>query len=212
MYQSRPLVTATPISTAITPPHNHFVCELPSGIPGVSHGHQRDQPLEQRSEPHLTVPSAAGELGRVSEQAQGASIDADSTAQAPSETRADGAVAIVVLTYDRAHLLRQCVENLLARTSERVTEIVVWNNASTDGTREYLDSLGDPRFRVVHHERNIGQNAYDEAFALTSAPYLIELDDDMIDAPAEWACAAPGRLPAAAAGRFPLREPRRQSP
>jgi GT2 family glycosyltransferase len=122
----------------------------------------------------------------VSEQTHTASIDADATVQAPPDTRADGPVAIVVLTYNRAHLLRQCVENLLARTSKRVTEIVVWNNASTAETREYLDSLGDPRFRVVHHERNIGQNAYDEAFALTSAPYLVELDDDMIDAPEEW--------------------------
>jgi GT2 family glycosyltransferase len=95
-------------------------------------------------------------------------------------------IATVVLTLNRVHLLRQCVENVLARTSNLTTEIVIWNNASTDGTAEYLDSLTDPRLRIVHHEENIGQNAYAEAFKLTSAPYMLELDDDMIDAPPEW--------------------------
>ncbi len=95
-------------------------------------------------------------------------------------------IAVVVLTYNRVHLLRQCVENVLGRTSDRTTEIVIWNNASTDGTREYLDSLSDPRISVVHWPKNIGQNAYDRAFAQTTAPYLLELDDDVIDAPQGW--------------------------
>jgi GT2 family glycosyltransferase len=95
-------------------------------------------------------------------------------------------IAVALLTFDRVHLLRQCVENVLGRTSELTTEIVIWDNASSDGTAEYLDGLSDPRIAVVHHERNIGQSAYAKAFALTSAPYLIELDDDMVDAPAEW--------------------------
>ena len=95
-------------------------------------------------------------------------------------------IAIVVLTHNRVHLLRQCVEKVLGRISEQTTEIVIWDNGSTDGTAVYLDSLDDPRIRVVHHPENIGQNAYAEAFRLTSAPFMLELDDDMIDAPDAW--------------------------
>jgi GT2 family glycosyltransferase len=94
--------------------------------------------------------------------------------------------AVVVLTHGRVHLLRQCVERVLLRTSPDTTEILIWDNASTDGTGEYLASLEDPRIRVVRSERNIGQSAYAEAFACTTAPYLVELDDDVIDAPAGW--------------------------
>ena len=97
-----------------------------------------------------------------------------------------GTIAIVVLTYDRLHLLQQCVENVLARTSAATREIVIWDNGSPDDTPDYLKSLDDPRLRVVCHDKNIGHNAYPEAVALTSAPYLIELDDDMIDAPNGW--------------------------
>lgn len=95
-------------------------------------------------------------------------------------------IAVVVLTHNRVHLLPKCVENVLLRTSPATREIVIWNNASTDETAEYLDSLDDPRIRVVHSEKNIGQNAYAEAFALTTAPYLVELDDDVVEAPPDW--------------------------
>jgi GT2 family glycosyltransferase len=95
-------------------------------------------------------------------------------------------IAVIVLTHERAHLLRHCVENVLARTSELTSEIVIWNNGSTDETQAYVDGLDDPRLRVVHHPENIGMNAYHEAVALTTAPFVVDLDDDMIDAPRDW--------------------------
>jgi GT2 family glycosyltransferase len=75
---------------------------------------------------------------------------------------------------------------VLLRTSPATREIIVWNNASTDGTEAYLDSLSDPRFRVVHHPKNIGQSAYAKAFSMTASEHLIEVDDDVVDAPAAW--------------------------
>jgi O-antigen biosynthesis protein len=98
----------------------------------------------------------------------------------------DGAIAVVVLTHNRLHLLRKCVENVLLRTSPATTEIVIWDNASDDGTAEYLRSLDDPRLRVVVNDKNIGQNGYARAFRMTSAPFMVELDDDVTDAPKDW--------------------------
>ena len=95
-------------------------------------------------------------------------------------------IAVVVLTYNRVHLLRQCVERALLRTSETTTEILIWNNASTDGTQAYLDSLTDPRIKVIHHPENIGQNAYALAVPMTTTPYFIEMDDDIVEAREEW--------------------------
>jgi GT2 family glycosyltransferase len=95
-------------------------------------------------------------------------------------------IAIVVLTNNRVHLLRKCVENVLRRTSDRTREIVIWDNASEDGTAEYLRTIDDPRIRVVVSEKNIGQNAYARAFQLTTSPYMVEVDDDVVDAPPKW--------------------------
>jgi GT2 family glycosyltransferase len=95
-------------------------------------------------------------------------------------------ISIVVVTYDRVHLLSRCVEDVLLRTSPLTREIFIWNNASQDGTREYLDALSEPRVRVVHSPENIGQNAYARAFALATQDYFIEIDDDVIEAPPAW--------------------------
>jgi GT2 family glycosyltransferase len=99
---------------------------------------------------------------------------------------ADDGIAVVVLTHNRLHLLRKCVENVLMRTTDGTREIVIWDNASTDGTFEYLRTLTDPRIRVMRSEKNIGQNGYARAFRTTSAPFLVELDDDVTNAPADW--------------------------
>jgi GT2 family glycosyltransferase len=95
-------------------------------------------------------------------------------------------ISLVVLTHSRSNLLRQCVENVVLRTSPLTGEIVIWNNASTDDTADYLASLDDERITVVNHPENIGVNAYARIFPKTSGEYLIELDDDVIDAPPEW--------------------------
>jgi GT2 family glycosyltransferase len=95
-------------------------------------------------------------------------------------------IAVVVLTYNRAHLLRRCIEDVLLRTTPATREIVIWNNGSDDGTNELLRGVSDPRMKIVHHEKNIGTNAYRHAVALTSAPYIVEVDDDVIEAPHHW--------------------------
>ena len=95
-------------------------------------------------------------------------------------------ISVIVLTYNRAHLLPRCVEDVLLRASDATREIVVWNNGSDDETREYLDSIDSPRIRVVHHDTNIGTNAYARAAELTTCPYIVGVDDDVIEAPHGW--------------------------
>jgi GT2 family glycosyltransferase len=95
-------------------------------------------------------------------------------------------IAVVVITHNRAHLLKRCVEDVLLRTSPTTCEIVIWDNASTDNTKTYLSSLAESRIKVVEHDANIGTSAYAPAVALTSSPYIVELDDDVIEAPLHW--------------------------
>lgn len=95
-------------------------------------------------------------------------------------------IAVIVLTHNRAHLLRRCVEDVLLRTSPSTTEILIWNNASDDETKSYLGTVEDPRIRIVDHPENIGINAYAHATAMTTAPYLVEVDDDVVEAPVHW--------------------------
>jgi GT2 family glycosyltransferase len=49
---------------------------------------------------------------------------------------------VVVCTRDRDSKLKRCVDALLSVTTARDWELVIVDNASTDGTREYVASLG----------------------------------------------------------------------
>lgn len=126
-----------------------------------------------------------GDLGRSYDSAV-TRLQAISGGGESSQSVEDCGIAVAVLTHDRQHLLQQCVERVLLRTSDETREIVIWNNASTDSTRDYLDSLDDPRVQVVHSEDNIGQSGYARAFKLVRSSYLVELDDDVADAPYGW--------------------------
>lgn len=63
-------------------------------------------------------------------------------------------VAAVVVSFNRGIRLVRAIEGLLAQTRS-VDEIIVVENGSTDGSREYLRSLGAPVLIVESH-RNLG--------------------------------------------------------
>ncbi|MDE5879479.1 MAG: glycosyltransferase, partial [Desulfovibrio sp.] len=67
-----------------------------------------------------------------------------------------GTVAIVIVTYNRRALLERTLAACLGEPPAQ--SIIVVNNASTDGTREYLDGLAgrEPRVRPAHLSCNTG--------------------------------------------------------
>ena len=62
--------------------------------------------------------------------------------------------ATVVVTYNRLALLKENLEALLNQTID--TEIILVDNASTDGTREYVESLGNPKIHYYNTGKNVG--------------------------------------------------------
>jgi GT2 family glycosyltransferase len=70
-------------------------------------------------------------------------------------------VSVLLITWNRLRMLREGLESLLENTHGDNYEIIVWNNGSTDGTKEYLDDIAatHSEVRVVHHPDNVGLNA-----------------------------------------------------
>jgi len=64
-------------------------------------------------------------------------------------------ISVVLATYNRATSVRRAIASVLAQEGARF-ELIVVDDASTDGTRDYLATLADPRIRVVLAERNLG--------------------------------------------------------
>ena len=64
-------------------------------------------------------------------------------------------VSIILPTYNRAHTLLRAVNSVLNQEYREI-ELIVVDDASTDGSAAVLDTLTDPRLRVIRHERNKG--------------------------------------------------------
>lgn len=63
-------------------------------------------------------------------------------------------VSIVLPTYNHLEFLPAAVEGCLRQDFSEEFELVIVDDGSTDGTREYLSTLDDSRVRVVLHECN----------------------------------------------------------
>ena len=64
-------------------------------------------------------------------------------------------VNAVIVTCNRCELLKKSIEALLTSRYE-LNSIIIINNASTDGTKEYLDSLNETKLIIIHQEVNEG--------------------------------------------------------
>jgi GT2 family glycosyltransferase/peptidoglycan/xylan/chitin deacetylase (PgdA/CDA1 family) len=97
----------------------------------------------------------------------------------------EAALTVIIPTYNRAEMLRACLESLRLQTRPCSDfEVVVVVDGSTDGTRELLQRTAMPyRLRVIE-QPNSGQHvARNRGGAAAAAPCLLFLDDDMVAAP-----------------------------
>lgn len=103
-------------------------------------------------------------------------------------TGSDPLASIVLITYNRLAMLQRCLTSMLANTSGVSHEIIVWDNASTDGTSAYLDDLAasDPRLQVIHSDTNVGLNGVARSVARAKGAYIVEMDDDILAFPEGW--------------------------
>lgn len=90
-------------------------------------------------------------------------------------------VSIVIVTYNNLALNRLCLESVLVDTDYPNYEVIVVDNASSDGTQAYLRELLDPRVRVVLNADNRGFSAANnQGLALARGEFLCLLNNDTV--------------------------------
>gem|GEM_PF-432217 len=103
-------------------------------------------------------------------------------------------VSIYVLTYNRLELFKKCLFSLL-RTLEGINfELILWDNNSTDGTKNFLKEfekqngklIKENRLRVVYNDKNIGTAGKGKSVELAKGEFIIGVDDDVIEFPEHW--------------------------
>lgn len=97
-----------------------------------------------------------------------------------------GKIAAVVVTYNRKDLLCRCLQALDAQ-NEPLLDILVFDNASTDGTETAVRSLSIPSVQYHNTGRNLG-GAGGFSYGIRTAveagyTYLWIMDDDTLPEP-----------------------------
>jgi glycosyltransferase involved in cell wall biosynthesis len=87
-------------------------------------------------------------------------------------------VSVVIATYNRAYILRQALDSVLAQTC-RDFEILIVDDGSSDNTREIVESFRSDRIRFIRHDRNRGVSAaWNTAIKNAKGSLIAFLDSD----------------------------------
>ena len=91
-------------------------------------------------------------------------------------------VSVTIVTYNSGRYIKRCLDSILAQKYPS-KEVVVIDNASTDGTVDILGQYED-RCKIVYNDQNIGfAAAQNQAIGLSSGDWVLTLNPDVLLAP-----------------------------
>ena len=88
-------------------------------------------------------------------------------------------VSVTIVTYNSGRFIKRCLESVLEQRYPN-KEVIVIDNASTDGTIDILEQFED-RCQIVYNEENIGfAAAQNQAIGLSSGDWVLTLNPDVL--------------------------------
>jgi glycosyltransferase involved in cell wall biosynthesis len=103
------------------------------------------------------------------------------------------AISVVIPVFNEVNTIEKVIRRVLECGFD--VEIIVVDDASTDGTREFLLNYNHPRVRKLFHDVNKGKGAaLRSGFALASRPYVFVQDADLEYDPKDFALMIPPLL------------------
>lgn len=91
----------------------------------------------------------------------------------------DDSVSVTIVTYNSGRFIRRCLESVLDQHYPQC-EIIVIDNASTDGTADILEQFED-RCQIYYNQVNIGfAAAQNQAIGLSRGSWILTLNPDVL--------------------------------
>jgi len=88
-------------------------------------------------------------------------------------------VSVTIVTYNSGRFIKRCLESVLAQRYPN-TEIIVIDNASSDGTIDILEQFED-RCQITYNDENIGfAAAQNQAIRASSGDWVLTLNPDVL--------------------------------
>lgn len=88
------------------------------------------------------------------------------------------AISVVIPTYNRAHLIKECIQSVLEQTFLPY-EIIIVDDFSTDNTKDVVNSFNSPLIKFVKNQRKKGANgARNTGILMAKGEYIAFQDSD----------------------------------
>src|ERR1700686_4149499 len=88
-------------------------------------------------------------------------------------------VSVTLVTYNSGRFIRRCLESVLEQNYPHL-EVIVVDNASTDGTADILEQFAD-KCRIHYNQENIGfAAAQNQAIAISQGQWVLALNPDVL--------------------------------
>lgn len=92
-------------------------------------------------------------------------------------------VSIIIVSYNNLEYNKLCMDSIMSKTEYLNYEVIIVDNHSVDGSREYFKQLGDnfPFIKVILNDENHGfARANNQGITLASGDYLVLLNNDTV--------------------------------
>ncbi len=90
-------------------------------------------------------------------------------------------VSIIIVSYNNQELTFACIESVLRNSMYPSIEVIVIDNASTDGSAEALPGLADDRVRVILNRENVGfAAANNQGLRVATGEFQVLLNNDTV--------------------------------
>lgn len=91
------------------------------------------------------------------------------------------AISIIVTAYNGKAVTRNCLDRLI---KEVFTELIIVDNASTDGSEQLYKSYRDPRIKILRNTENKGYaEANNQGYRVATGKYIVFLNNDTVPLP-----------------------------
>lgn len=91
-------------------------------------------------------------------------------------------ISVVMCTYNTEKYISKAIESVLAQTHSNF-EFIIWDDGSTDRTKEIIETFKDERIRYIYHENTGLGMALKLACAEAKGKYIARMDSDDVCLP-----------------------------
>ncbi|MEW6605935.1 MAG: glycosyltransferase family 2 protein [bacterium] len=89
-------------------------------------------------------------------------------------------VSIIMSSFNSEYFIKKCVDSLLEQTYKNL-EIIIFEDCSTDKTRNILETYNDKRLKIIYNDSNHGLTSnLNKAIKVSTGKYIARMDSDDI--------------------------------